>query len=161
MPVRFPREARRVAEGAREVARAQGVATVEAEHLLLALADRAGGPVADVLAGAGLDGEALLKALDAETARSLAAVGVSRAAFDLPAAAPAARAPRWGTSAKLALQRSLRAAVARGDRSIGPGHVLLGVLGAEHGTVPRALRIAGVDRQELADRAEAALPQRG
>lgn len=56
-----------------------------------------------------------------------------------------------------ALERALRVAAARGDRAIGPGHVVLGVLRAEPGTVPRALAAAGVDRVDLAGRVEATL----
>ena len=48
---------------------------VEAEHLLLA-ATRLDIPAAEGLRTAGLDYDGLLDALDAETARSLAAVGV-------------------------------------------------------------------------------------
>ena len=57
--------------------------------------------------------------------------------------------PRFATSAKLALERALRAAVARRHRHIACGHVALGVLHAEIGTVHRALAIAGIDRVEL------------
>ncbi len=77
---------------------------------------------------------------------------MTRSSFALPPLRPGPATPRWGASAKLALQRSLAAAVARGDRAIGAGHLLLGVLAAGRGTVPRALEAAGVDRAELAGR---------
>jgi hypothetical protein len=51
----------------------------------------------------------------------------------------------------------LRAAVARSDRRLAGGHILLGVLAAEAGTVPRALALAGVDRDDLRARTQAAL----
>ena len=51
----------------------------------------------------------------------------------------------------------MKAAVARSDKRIAGGHLLLGVLAAEAGTVPRALAIAGIDRQELRARAAAGL----
>jgi D-alanyl-D-alanine carboxypeptidase len=57
---------------------------------------------------------------------------------------------RFGASAKLALERSLPIAVARHENRITSDHVLLGVLEAEVGTVPRSLALAGVDRAELA-----------
>ncbi len=38
-----------------------------------------------------------------------------------------------------------------------PGHLLLGVLRAEAGTVPRALAFAGADQVELATKTQAAL----
>jgi hypothetical protein len=40
-------------------------------------------------------------------------------------------------------------AVNRGERRIHAGHVLYGVLAAEHGRVPRALLIAGIDVDDL------------
>jgi D-alanyl-D-alanine carboxypeptidase len=57
--------------------------------------------------------------------------------------------PNFGTSAKRALERAVRAAEARRDRRITPQHIALGVLKAGHGTVPRALAIADVDRAAL------------
>jgi hypothetical protein len=47
--------------------------------------------------------------------------------------------------------------VARHHRRIACAHVALGVLRADVGTVPRALRIAGVDRAELTDAIAATL----
>ena len=138
---RFTSDARTVVKAAEAQARDLGSRTIEAEHLLLALA--AGGAIP------GLDRLDVLDALDAERTRSLLAAGVS-GDVDLP---PTAVRPRMAASAKLALERSLRAAVARSDRSIRAGHLLLGVLAAEAGTVPRALEIAGIDRDALRDAA--------
>ena len=53
------------------------------------------------------------------------------------------------------LQRALKAAV--GQRQIRPGHLLLGVLGAQAGTVPRALALPGLDQGDLTARARQAL----
>ena len=149
---RFTKDARAVVERAREEARDLGSPNVEAEHLLLAASERSPG-----LAGAELDHDAILAALDAEGERALASVGVTASEYDLPPARPHAGTPRWGTSAKLAMQRSLKAAVRRGDRRILAAHVLLGVLQAPAGTVPRALEAAGVDRMKLASRVEAGI----
>jgi ATP-dependent Clp protease ATP-binding subunit ClpA len=148
---RFTRSARDVVAAAEAEARALGSPTVDAEHLLLALAGPQGAALRSVLAGAGLDRQGVLDALETERERSLTAVGVSARDFDLPAAPRTGARPRWGASAKLALERSLRAALDRGDRRIEPGHILLGLLRAEAGTVPRALAAAGIDRDELAD----------
>jgi ATP-dependent Clp protease ATP-binding subunit ClpA len=147
---RFTHDARQVIKSAETLASGLGSPTIEAEHLLLALAD-----CQPVLADFGLDHDGVLAALDEERTRSLLAVGVSAADFDLPPA-PLTR-PRMAASSKLALTRAVRAAVARSDKRIAGGHVLLGVLAAEAGTVPRALAIAGIDRQELRDRAAAGL----
>ena len=126
---RFTKDARRVVEAARSEACDAGSATIEAEHLLVALARRPH------------------PALAGERAASLAAAGVD---WDVPAR-PSRAEPRFATSAKLALERSLSAAVARHDRRLTSDHVLLGVLEAEVGTVPRALELAGIDRRALAE----------
>jgi ATP-dependent Clp protease ATP-binding subunit ClpA len=147
---RFTRDARTVVKAAATHARGLGSPTIEAEHLLLALAD-----CQPVLADVGLDHDGVLAALDEERLRSLLAVGISASDFDLPPA-PLTR-PRIAASSKLALARAVRAAVDRSEKRIAGGHVLLGVLAAEAGTVPRALAIAGIDRQELRDRTAASL----
>jgi len=152
MAERFAKDVRReVLRRAVEEARAAGSRTIEAEHLLLALSDD------ELLAGAGLDHDALLGALDRETERSLAAVGVELASFELPPARRTGREPRFAASAKVALHRAVQLAQGRRDRRIGRGHLLIGILRAERGTVPRALDVAGVDRVELMARAEATL----
>lgn len=151
----FGRDARAVVEGAAEIARDLGAPAIEAEHLLLALARRSDAPAA--LADVELDYDGVLRALEAEQEASLAAVGVAAAAFELPPPRPAARPPRWGASAKLALQRAARIAEGRRDRQLVPGHLLLAVLRAPAGTVPRALRLAGVDPVALGGRVEADL----
>ena len=134
---RFTKDARRVVLQALNVeAVALGARTVEAEHLLLALSETIG-----------VGHDTLTKALEAETAASLSAVGVS---LRPPPARRTSRQPIMGTSAKIALHRALEIALARGDREIRAEHVALGVLAAEVGTVPRALAIAQLDRQGLA-----------
>jgi ATP-dependent Clp protease ATP-binding subunit ClpA len=147
---RFTHEARQVVKCAETLASGLGSPTIEAEHLLLALAD-----CEPVLADAGLDHDGVLAALEAERDRSLLAVGISAADFDLPPA-PLTR-PRMAASSKVALARAVRVAAARSDKRIAGGHILLGVLSAEAGTVPRALEIAGIDRNALSARAAATL----
>jgi ATP-dependent Clp protease ATP-binding subunit ClpA len=153
---RFGRDVRRVVvRAAEEEARARGSATVEAEHLLLALAASEADPAGRLLADEGLDHDSLADALDREEERSLAAIGVALA--DYPSAtttAPRRRSPRFATSSKQALHRTLDAATARKDRRISSAHLLIGLLRADIGTVPRALEMAGVDRVALLDRAE-------
>ena len=144
---RFTQGARRVAHDAPKIARELGDSTVEAEHLLLAIARRDDDPAAEVLREAGLDYDAISGALLAESERSLAAVGVSAEHLTF---SPFVESPRFATSAKWALELSLRIALERGDKRIGTGHVALAILNAKRGTVPRALAIAGVDRETLA-----------
>ncbi|MFI6601068.1 Clp protease N-terminal domain-containing protein [Nonomuraea sp. NPDC050536] len=131
-------------------AQKEGSATVEAQHLLLAIAANSGSSAQRVLAGAGLDERAIRDALAREFDHSLAVAGVSRAAFDLPPATPDhTRDPDLGASAKLALERGFASASRK--RDLRSGHLLLGILQAEVGTVPRALALAGTDRTALLD----------
>jgi len=140
---RFTKEARRTVEAARSEAQAAGSPTVEAEHLLLALARRPHPALAVEDIGVSRIEEALAR----ERAASLAAAGVE---WDVPAR-PTRAEPRFAASAKLALERSLPAALARRDHRLTSDHILLGVLEAEVGTVPRALELAGIDRRALAE----------
>ncbi|WP_084964148.1 Clp protease N-terminal domain-containing protein [Thermoactinospora rubra] len=137
-------------------ARRQGSATIEAQHLLLAVAAQEGTAPQRVLASAGLDYQAVLAALDREFDHSLSAVGVSRAAFNLPRPSmPSKRPPDIGATGKLALERAFASAPRKKD--LRPAHVLLGILQAEVGTVPRALALAGVDRADLLNRVRDAI----
>ena len=137
---RFTRDARAAVVAAREEARRNGQHTVESEHLLLALAAR---PEFE------LDRDRLADALAHEEEQSLAAVGVAASELEPRTGGRARREPQFATSSKLALQRAVAAAAKRGDRRLTAGHVLLGVVAAEHGRVPRALRIAEIDVDEL------------
>lgn len=132
-----------VAAAIREEAAVGGRGVVEAEHLLLALAGDSG------LQRLGLDHDELAAALAREEEQSLAAVGVI--AEDVPARPhfPRLGRPRLATSSKLAIERAARITARRGQRRMTPGTVLLGVIGAEHGRVPRVLRLADVDVAEL------------
>jgi ATP-dependent Clp protease ATP-binding subunit ClpA len=136
---RFTKDARVTVRDARREALSAGEDTIEAEHLLLALAGR------DEFRALGLDHERLSEALAEENRRSLASVGVSLDEIEPPAATRARREPHFATSSKLALHRALGVAKKRGDRHLDAGHVLLGVISAEHGRAARALRIAEID----------------
>lgn len=149
---RFTRDARTVVKAADTQARGLGSPTIEAEHLLLALAAHT--PPVAPLVDVGLDHDAVLAALDAARERTLMAVGISAHDFDLPPA-PVTRSPRLAASARTALERAVKTSAARSDRRIVAGHVLLGVLQAEAGTVPRALAAAEVDVDELRARTAA------
>jgi ATP-dependent Clp protease ATP-binding subunit ClpA len=137
---RFARDARAAVLAARAEARTSGQHTVESEHLLLALARRP---------EFGLDRDRLVDALACEEEQSLAAVGVAAGELEPRTRGRARHEPQFATSAKLALTRAGAGAARRGDRRLTPGHVLLGVIAAEHGRVPRALRIAEIDVDEL------------
>jgi ATP-dependent Clp protease ATP-binding subunit ClpA len=131
-------------------ARRDGARFIEAEHALLALtaADNEAGRL---LVEAGLDHERLAAALRDERRQSLAFAGVKPLAQG--AAVREADRPLFlGTSAKAALKRALgehhRERSRRRGR-LGSTDLLIGLLLAELGTVPRALALAGVDREAL------------
>jgi len=93
-----------------------GSATIEAQHLLLAIAAQQGTTAHQVLTSVGLDQPAIREALDREFQHSLRAAGVSLAAFDLPQpSSDPERSARVGASAKLALERGVAAAARKKD----------------------------------------------
>ncbi|WP_433235935.1 Clp protease N-terminal domain-containing protein [Streptosporangium sp. CA-135522] len=146
-------------QGAHE-AHTDGSATIEAHHLLLAIAAERETTTHQALASAGLDHRAIRDALDREFEHSLNAAGVSRAAFDLPRPSSAPELPsQLGASAKLALERGF-ASIAR-KKDLRPAHLLLGILQAQVGTVPRALALAGIDQADLQARVQRTLTNAG
>jgi D-alanyl-D-alanine carboxypeptidase len=138
---------RTVMDLGRDEARQDGSDTVEAQHLLLAITAGPDEVPRQVLAAAGLDHQAVMDALDREFEHSLAAAGASAAAFNLPRASNSLKRPQLGASAKLAVERGFT-----GQKDPQPADLLLGILRAQAGTVPRALDLAGVDRDGLAQR---------
>ena len=147
---RFVGNARRVALEANSVAAGLGSPSVEAEHLLVSLAgtpDPAGSALRDV----GLDPEEVREAIRRDFERVLGGVGIDASGVDLAANCRRTK-PRWGASAKHGLERAVDEAKHRGDKHIGCEHILLGLLRAEHGTVPRLLAAEGIDRDELTGR---------
>jgi len=156
MPVHFVAQTRAIVRQAEKEAAEAGSPLIEAEHMLLAMTSEHGVEARDVLASTGLDRDAIRVALDREFRHSLAAAGVTLPASGLPMASRAGdRRARMATSGRLVLERALKAAAGRGQ--IRPGHLLLGVLAAQAGTVPRALALAGVDSGDLASRTRQAL----
>lgn len=127
-----------------------GSPSVEAHHLLLAIAGNQEPGVRQVLDAAGLDRAAVHAALERELAHSLSLAGVTETSRDLPRPHRLPANPRLGTSARLAIERGFASAPRKKD--LRPPHVLLGVLAAEVGAVPRALALAGVDTTDLAAR---------
>ena len=147
---RFARDARRVAMEAHSVAVGLGSPSVEAEHLLVSLAS-GDDPAGRALRNAGLEPAEAREAIRRDFERVLAKVGIDTSGLET---SPKCRRtkPRWGASAKHGLERALVEAKRRGDRHIGPEHILLGLLRAEHGAVPRILDAEGIRRDELTAR---------
>jgi ATP-dependent Clp protease ATP-binding subunit ClpA len=142
---------------AKDEAQRDGSAAIEASHLLLAIAAGPDNPARQVLTSAGLDHQALRAALDREFERNLAAVGVSATAFGRPAASRAAGRPdKLGATCRQAIIRAMT--IAGRKRTLAPAHLLIGVLGAQAGTVPRALALAGADPAALTEELGRELP---
>ncbi|WP_433162138.1 Clp protease N-terminal domain-containing protein [Kribbella sp. CA-247076] len=142
----------------REMARNDGSRTVEAEHVLLALAAMADNPAARLLAEAGLTEDTIRAALDREWERSLAVAGIAVRAEQLPEATPDhSHDPGIGESVRLLLKRALDAEPKVGGTRIGSVRILAGLLDTDRGRVARALQAAGVDRVALRDRVAEAL----
>ncbi|MCU1477860.1 MAG: hypothetical protein JWQ64_2553 [Subtercola sp.] len=147
-----------VASAVAEAAR-RGTTTVEAEHVLLAIVADTANPASRALADSGLDHQILDAALDTERRQSLAAAGVQPLDPSVLAATPRAAKASWGAS--------IAAARARAGRLRGLGHgargaavgLAIGILGADLGTVPRALAFAAIDRLALLERLERARPR--
>ncbi|WP_327104068.1 Clp protease N-terminal domain-containing protein [Nonomuraea glycinis] len=151
----FDRYLHTIIEQGSAEAHQDGSATIEAQHLLLAIAAQP----EPTLESAGLDHRTIRDALEREFEHSLAAAGVPRAAFDLPRPTRNPQPPtQLGASAKLALERLARS---HRKKDLRPAHLLLGILQAQAGTVPRALALAGVDRADLTARVLRTLPDAG
>jgi len=133
-------------------AQRRGVAIVEAEHILLALAGDPHTAAGRFLEEHGLDHAAWLAALRIERERSLQSVGVAMRDAQALSATRIQR-PRWGASARTAFERAQRIASRshRGQHRLTGFDLLYGILGAELGTVPRALAFSGIDRRALLD----------
>jgi hypothetical protein len=153
---------KKTAQRAIEEAGARGSATVEAEHILLALAGEAS-IAGTVLGESGLDHAAIAAMLDDERRKSLEVAGFTVSADELRSTPRDGRLG-WGASAKEALRRAAAEGHAERGLSGGPdrgrarrrapdeGDLLIGVLGADLGTVPRALAYAGVETRPIIEK---------
>jgi ATP-dependent Clp protease ATP-binding subunit ClpA len=154
----FGKYVRTIVEHAGREAQIDRSPTIEAQHVLLAIAARPETSPGQILTSVGLDHRALREALDREFEHSLGAAGVSVRTLDLPRPSSAPAPPsNIGSSVRQALERGV--AGVRNDPR--PTHLLLGILRAEIGTVPRALALAGVDRAALLLRVEQVLTTMG
>jgi ATP-dependent Clp protease ATP-binding subunit ClpA len=139
---RFTRSGRATVNQAQRIATEAGAPTIEAEHLLLALTRHTGGRAAQALHALGMSEAKVRGALDDEFGHALQAVGVATT-MGPPArrgAGSVSGTPRFGQSAKLALGRTVQAAVDRGHKSLDDDDLLLGLTRAEAGVIPGVLR---------------------
>jgi len=130
---------------------------VEAEHVLLALASEASGATTRTMVDEGLSYQAIDDALRREHEQSLRAAGIEPVDESRLVSTRRRGRPGWGASAKEAFTRASHGAGrGRSRHRIQEFDLLLGVLQANLGTVPRALQIAGFDRAQLLSRLQAA-----
>lgn len=129
--------------------------SVEAEHLLLALASAPTTVCGRVLIEAGLDRERIEALLRQERSESLAFAGVQVRGGMLPPASGRETPSRLGTSANEAIRRGVAIGHAENRVRVGTD-LLLGILGADLGTVPRILALANIDRARLTARVKTA-----
>lgn len=148
---RFAGDTREKVRRAAEIAEVEGAATVEAEHLLLALVDPSDDHVGGVLVRAGVTVDEIRAARDREFRSALDNAGVetSRPAPSGSARLRRGRTTRFGQSAKLALERTMEQAVAAGDRRITNEHLLRALVSAEVGKTPRLLDELGTSADDL------------
>jgi D-alanyl-D-alanine carboxypeptidase len=159
-PLLLPPETARGVVGQFEFeAKNSGAKLVQAEHMLLALATNSATEAGRLLNECGLSHQQVASALRAEHRQSLAFAG-AEPLDEKRSEATARNGPLpLGTSAKAAIKRAVIASHEdRPRRSrLQSTDLLLGILQAELGTVPRALAIAGVDRAALISRTRATL----
>jgi ATP-dependent Clp protease ATP-binding subunit ClpA len=167
---RFTEEARQTVVLAQQEARELHSGHIGTEHLLLGVVGQGGTPVADVLVRHGVTRQSTIEAvarfsggsgLDAE---ALGAVGIDldavrervEATFGpgaLDAAGPGPRGARghipFTPRAKKVLELSLREAIALKSRSIGDGHIVLGLLREGEGLAAKVIAERGIDAAAL------------
>lgn len=151
-----------VADAVAEAAK-RGTATVEAEHVLLALLADSSAPLALAWAAAGLDYAKLDAALVVERTNSLAAAGVTPIDSALLASTARVTKPSWGASVAAARARAHAAPVTRSlssrTRAVArTTDIAAAIVAAPLGTVARALSYAALDRAELERCLTTALP---
>jgi ATP-dependent Clp protease ATP-binding subunit ClpA len=167
-----------VVTGAYVEARSLGDEDIGCEHLLIAVAAAPDGPARSALLAAGVTPDALRSAVREISARpgtgpdaeALATIGIDLDAVRRSVEStfgPGAldRRPRrrrcddrmrMTAPSKRALERSVRAAVARGDRHIGSEHILLGILDVPESGASQALVRIGVSPERVLERLEPA-----
>ncbi|HEX2148621.1 MAG TPA: Clp protease N-terminal domain-containing protein [Actinomycetota bacterium] len=134
---------------AREKAVQTGANSLEAEHLLLSLAEFPNGAAGRVMANLGLNEARIQSALDEEFEAALARVGVTLPPLAKLPPRRRERTPQWGQSAKVCLKRTQKEAVMRGDRKINNEHLLIGIAHTQIGAIPGVLKVLGMSPGEI------------
>jgi ATP-dependent Clp protease ATP-binding subunit ClpC len=134
---RFDADARSVVVFSQAEAREFCADHIGPEHLLLAATRLSGGVAAAAFAGCGIDEAGVRAAV--------------RALVGADGPAPGGHIP-FSTAAKVALESSLRTALAMGENFIGAEHIVLGVTFAQDDVTARVLSALKVDVPALRER---------
>jgi ClpA/ClpB-like protein len=160
---------RRIMQVATAEARASGLAMISCDHLLLAIAQCGQGPAIEALTGEGLSHRRLRELIDAGPepldGEALALVGIdldavtraTEAAFGPGALDRAGRAlsaksggrTRLAPDAKVAIELAVKHAHRTKQRTITPGHILVGLLDQGDSKAIAMLERAGVRPGQL------------
>lgn len=153
---RFGTAAKAAIERAATVAMNVGAPRIDAEHLLLALAEGNDSTAATALRTVGISASDIDDALDREFQDSLIGVGVSaehRRPYRRTSGANK-RSP-MGQSAKLAIERALEIAQSKEERVVTDGHLLLAITGTDAGLIPRLLAELGINTAQIHEAVDA------
>lgn len=138
------REVMALLRRAEQEARVLGAPACDAEHILLALVDGPAESASSVLSSLGLGRERIIEGLDRELTTALARAHVQLAELPRPHARGDSGPVRWGESAQRVVERSI--GESPDDASL---RVLLGIVHAEAGVIPRLLAEFGVSVGEI------------
>lgn len=133
---------------AQDEAADRGAPAVEAEHLLLAMAAVPFGQASRVLQALGVSRDSIAQALDRERTSALAVVGVETRGLPHPQPVRDSRRHLWGPSARLAAERSTKE-----DSADTQLRILLGIVHAEAGVIPRLLAELGLTTSDVEETA--------
>lgn len=142
---RFSKESRGVMMRAHRQAERLGDSTFEVQHIFLAIAEYPVGPAGAALAAHGLTEERLTDAVRQEFSDAIASLGEQA-----PQMMSSSNSnPKFGQSAKLALERAAHESAYQQAKKITVEHLLLGVLASEAGVIPRLLDRLNVSASEI------------
>lgn len=130
--------ARRSVRTARQEAESLGQRYLGTEHLLLGLLRDRDGLAAQALESLGVDGERARDAVERLVSRSGHSLEGASPSSAVPSSSPPGKFP-ISTSAREAMEQSLREAVRLGSGQLDVEHILLALLRAEHGAASRVL----------------------
>ncbi len=136
-------------KAAQAEAHALGARSIEAEHLLLAIAAEADTPAGQLLIGYGLSHDRLIELLHAEEARSLAFVGVDPSRYGITTRPKTSGRLPLATSSKRVISEVVRNANWQRSK-LNVDELLRAIVSVPVGTVARLLAMAGVDRTDMA-----------